>query len=111
MADSQPAGDEEHDIARAYCTEFVSARLARGSSPADVLREFCVSGDAWPAQAESLGAEALAMVVLEWVAACREREAIAAAFARAEYVEVTPAFADCTGRYVDVHFGGNTDDV
>ena len=28
----------------------------------------------------------------------------AAAFEAAEYVEVTPAYADCTGRYVEVSF-------
>ena len=51
-----------------------------------------------------MSAAALGGVVYEWVAACRAREEAAAAFARAEYVEVTPAFADCTGRYVDVYF-------
>jgi hypothetical protein len=71
-----------------------------------VLREFGVSDAAWPLPAddESMSAATLAAFVFEWVAHCREREAAADAFARAEYVEVTPAFADCTGRYVDVHF-------
>jgi len=40
----------------------------------------------------------------EWVADCREREVVAEAFERAEYVEITPAFADCTGRFVQVGF-------
>jgi hypothetical protein len=48
--------------------------------------------------------QALAEFLVTWVSSCREREAVRAAFEAAEYVEVTPAFGDCTGRYVDMHF-------
>ena len=69
-----------------------------------MLREFNVSDAAWPRGAAEMSDVALAEFVFEWVAAAREREALAQRFAAAEFVSFTPAFADCTGRYVDVHF-------
>ena len=84
-----------------YCLSFVRARLAGGSSPADILREFRVGANLWPPDLNLNEAE-LGRFVFDWVRGCREREAVVAAFAEAEYVEVTPAFGDCTGRYVEV---------
>ena len=96
--------EEEQRAAHAYCVAFVDDRLARGSSPPAVLREFHVDDQAWPNNAESLSSYDLADIIMAWVATCRERAAVQAAFERATYVEVSPAFADCTGRYVDVEF-------
>ena len=116
---AQKAEAEEAEAAteadgRAYCVCFARERLGRGSTPVGILREFGAPDDTWPvsgaspttseAQAETLGA-----LIFDWVGACREREAAAAAFANAEYVEVTPAFADCTGRFVDIHFSSGHD--
>lgn len=100
------AENEAVAAGRAYCVRFVRDRLADGTrTPADVLREFCVSDAAWPDEvARSGDVELLGGFLFEWVSTCREREAAEASFARAEYVVVTPAFADSTGRYVDVHF-------
>lgn len=88
----------------AYCLEFVRSRLAHGSDTEAVLREFNVSDAAWPRPTTELSDVALAEFIFEWVAACKEREAAAQRFAAAEFVTITPAFADSTGRYVDVHF-------
>jgi hypothetical protein len=98
----------EQQEARSYCLAFVQERLGRGFRAVDVLREFNVSEEylagASPDVCDGWGAERLALVVQEWVATEREREALREAFERAEYVEVTPAFADCTGRFVQVGF-------
>ena len=101
--------DREDDLAQradgyAYCLEFVRTRLAHGSNAEAVLREFNVADAAWPRAAAELSDTALAEFIFEWVAACKEREAAAQRFAAAEFVSITPAFADSTGRYVDVHF-------
>ena len=102
----------EQQEARRYCLAFVQERLGRGLRAVDVLREFNVSEEylagvslgVSPDVCDGWGAESLALVVQEWVATEREREALREAFERAEYVEVTPAFADCTGRFVQVGF-------
>ena len=98
----------EQQEARSYCLAFVQERLGRGFRAVDVLREFNVSEEylagVSPDVCDGWGAERLALVVQEWVATEREREALREAFERAEYVEVTPAFADCTGRFVQVGF-------
>jgi hypothetical protein len=104
-----------------YVRDFVERRLARGSTAEEVLAEFGIpvselpmcsgsqGGDATGAGhgsrsgcAAALTTGALAEVVLRWVVSCRERSEAQAAFASAEYVTITPAFADCTGRYVEV---------
>lgn len=96
------ASDEAMEEGRAYTLEFVRARLRRGHRPMDVLQEFNVRFDA--CQAESLSDVQLAHVIFDWVQASRNQEAAADAFMQAEYVAITPAFADCTGRWVDVTF-------
>ena len=99
------AAAQEVEAGREYVLSFVRSRLAHGSSPDDVLREFNVTEAAWPQEALShMSDVALATLLFDWVIACREREDAAEAFARAEFVTVTPAFADSTGRFVDVHF-------
>ena len=96
---------EEDEEARSYCHEFVLARLAGGSTPSAILREFHAEDEhGATADADSWTVERLAAYLQEWVADCREREVVAEAFERAEYVEITPAFADCTGRFVQVGF-------
>ena len=105
----------------------MSERLRGGARPAEVLREFHVPPAEWPHPTErweegqtageaaegSGAAEAevgeaalsrLASFLHGWVTRCREREEAASAFAAAEYVEVSPAFADCTGRCVQLSF-------
>ena len=79
-------------------------RLRRGSLPSQVLREFHAADGEGAAGCDGWGAEQLARFVHRWVAERREREEVEAAFEAAEYVEVTPAYADCTGRYVEVSF-------
>ena len=104
-AEQQQQPDEAAEAGQAYMLSFVRSRLARGSSADDVLREFHVTNAAWPRETVSRMSEAaIATFLYEWVATCREREEAEAAFARAEFVTVTPAFADSTGRFVDVHF-------
>ena len=66
--------DGEGDAARAYCLDFVQRRLQRGDDPARILREFNVDADAWPPSADSLEAAALADVILQWVASCKNAE-------------------------------------
>jgi len=91
-----------------YVRCFVAGRLVRGATAEGVLSEFGVPESEWPARpidlggAAGLGCGALAEVVLRWVVRCRDREEAEAAFASAEYLTITPAFADCTGRFVEV---------
>jgi hypothetical protein len=102
-----------------YVRAFVDARLARGSTAEEVMAEFgiraselptCGGGQGGEAAGEGSGgggaaaltAGALAEVVLRWVVSCRARSEAHAAFESAEYVTIAPAFADCTGRYVEV---------
>ena len=105
--EARSASDDAATVeGQAYCVEFARGRIARGCTPADVLGEFGVDARAWPAGAteRAMSEVELGAFIFDWVATSREREMAAEAFARAEYVAVTPAFADCTGRYVDVHF-------
>ena len=44
------------------------------------------------------------VIIFEIECGIRPYAYTAAAFARAEYVEVVPAFADCTGRFVEVQW-------
>ena len=92
----------EDAAALAYVTGFVASRRAAGNSTESILREFYVDGDTWPRAAETLSTPALGALLLRWVRARREEEEARQAFESAEYVRVTPAFADCTGAYVDV---------
>ena len=103
-----PADAEDPAAEREFATYvrgFVAARMAAGSCASDVFAEFGMRGPEARAAA-GLGVDGCAERVLRWVMQCRaaeEAEEARQAFARAEYVEVTPAFADCTGRFVDVH--------
>lgn len=67
-----------------------------------VLRDFNVPDHVCPATPERLDTSELSSLLLEWVQRCRDEEEAMQAFEAAEYVEVLPSFADCTGRYVDV---------
>lgn len=120
----EPVANEDHS-GLDYVRSFVQGRLDNGSTVQDVLGEFGISAahawtlinggwpDAHAHQAPSalnamtsspheLSSELLAKLVLRWVVGCREREEAAASFADAEYVTIKPAFADCTGKFVEV---------
>jgi len=95
-----------------YCVEFLRGRLARGVRPSEVLAEFGIDEGHWPAgeDCDEWAIDRLARFVADWVATCREQAAIAEEFAAAEYVALTPAFGDCTGRFVDVAFSHGPED-
>jgi len=89
--------------AREYMRQFVRERFNAGCSVSHVLAEFNLSTEACPQQMQY---DEVVEVLLSWVQQNRDQEEIEAAFTSAEYVEFHPAFGDCTGRYVDVHFAG-----
>ena len=97
---------DELEQARQYVASFVAARRRAGASVAQVLNEFSVPRDSWPGEAEATSLAALATLVFCWTRACtdmahEQAEAIAA-LATADYVSITPSFADSTGRFVDI---------
>lgn len=118
-ARQQPQPAEGAAVGLDYVRAFVDGRLARGSTAEDVLAEFGIPGSELSPSSGSQGRGAagagsrrggaaaltpgaLAEVVLRWVVSCRERSEAHEAFASAEYVTISPAFADCTGRYVEI---------
>ena len=97
---------DELEQARQYVAAFVAARRRAGASVAQVLDEFSVPRDSWPAEAEAASLAELATLVFCWARACtdmaHEQAEATAALATAEHVSITPSFADSTGRFVDV---------
>lgn len=105
--------EEAVEGARAYVREFVSSRLGAGATAASVLAEFRVPADAMPpaAAVAAMPLDELTALVLCWVRACTdthaEQQEAAAAFAAApEHVVCSPAWADSSGRFVDVQLAG-----
>jgi hypothetical protein len=100
------AAGDELEQGRQYVAAFVAARRRAGVSASAVLGEFHVPHDSWPDEPEATPLAELATLVWCWVRACTdtadEQAAAAEALASAEYVQVTPSFADSTGRFVDV---------
>ena len=122
--------EPEDEAARAYMHSFVRARFTRGCTAQEVLGDFGVPQDAWPSTPQLLSELELSMLLLEWVqrrreeaslththphmlnpympfltaiySLCHVQEEAIEAFESAEYVELVPSFADCTGRFVDV---------
>uniref|UniRef100_A0A7S4B3M0 Uncharacterized protein n=1 Tax=Chrysotila carterae TaxID=13221 RepID=A0A7S4B3M0_CHRCT len=95
--------EEEEDCemaaAHAYMTQFVRGRLSSGGSTASIFDEFGVPARFRPQSHPTL--VEVCDLLLAWVTHCREQEDMSAALEGAEYVEFTPSFADCTGRFVD----------
>ena len=83
-ATQQCAAEGEDEAASAYVGGFVRARLAAGLSASAILREFSVAPEAWPSDADGLGVDELAALLIAWVQESRESE-LAAAFDAAEY--------------------------
>ena len=113
--EEEQAHEEAVEGARAYVFQFVGARLDAGATPASVLAEFRVPDDARPpaAAVAAMPLDELAALVLCWVRACTdthaEQQEAAAAFAAApEHVVCSPAWADSSGRFVDVQLAGVT---
>ena len=97
---------DELEQAREYVASFVAARRRAGASVAQVLGEFSVPRDSWPSETEATSLAALATLVFCWTRACtdmaHEQAEATAALATADYVSITPSFADSTGRFVDI---------